>query len=336
MKRVALSLFVFGAFFCGPAIAQEGEQLARVQNRTVDFLGWDRAWRLDAQGMIVSNRRMIGKTEGTSLTFGGSSTSELSYFHPRHEWTNELRFELQYNRDPSLKRFNKSLDELRLDSFYIYKFENFEWVGPFSRFQFETSILKNEDLQTENKTYVITRRSGTSSKTQRSLKLTSPFSPMTFRESAGVYFRPIRENFFDLLVLAGGSARQTRANGQLSVKNIASTPEIEVVELRNIYQIGSEFSARLKGSLRENRLSYLTSAAILTPWVNNSAESEKRSALRLSVLEFKAQTAYAFADWIRLQYAFSALRDPQLVSGFQIQHDAQLVLGFNVFTRRRE
>lgn len=309
----------------------------RFQNEASDFRGWDRSWRLDFQGLLVNNRKVVGQTPGTSITLGGSSVARLEWLQDRHEWTNALNFALQYTRDPSLETFIKSLDELSFESFYLYRFPSIDWVGPYASFHFDTSVLKSKDVQTETSDYVVSERDGgQSTATGKSLKLTRAFAPLSLKESVGAYFRPRQRDVFSPQLLVGVSARETYAKGQRALNDDDATAEIEVIELRNIYQLGSEIKASAKGVLDQERFEYGASASILTPWLNNKASGDDRSALKLSLIEMKTKFSYHFADWIKASYSFLALKDPQLISGFQLSHDLKLTIGLDILSSKRK
>jgi hypothetical protein len=300
----------------------------------VPFQGWDRNWKLGSNLSFNDNRSVIGKPEGMLTTFGFQSDAGISFLQGQHEWKNTLNLKLTFSRDPVVKEFTKPADALTFDSIYLYTLPEIPWLGFFGRGGLETSIFKGFDVQPEEKTYEIRRRSGAiENKTAKSLDLTDPLKPLTLKESLGVFARPFQQPKAQLEIKTGAGARQTFARSQFIVRDDAATGLIEVEELKNLYQLGSEVSAELKGDPTP-LIEYRFFGEVLTPFVTNKASGDNRNPWELSNMEFAALANLKIASWATLSYEYKATKTPQLLDKFQFSQALLLNFGYEVFKPR--
>jgi len=325
---LALNLFL-GA---QPIFAQEKVVTVNPESELVS--GWDRALRVSTNANLVNNSNVIGKADGLLTTLGFGLESGLTYAQNQHEWRNTLNYKLSFTRDPVVKEFTKPTDLLTFDTIYLYHIPDLEWVGPFGRFAAEAPLFKGFDVQPSSKNYSIARKNGTTDiRTGKSLDLTDPFKPLTLKESIGVFLKPYSHPFADVEIRFGLGARQTFSDSQLVVRDDAATTAVDVEELRNAYQLGSEAFAQVGGNMATN-ISYKLYAEVLTPFYTNKPSTDNRSNWNLTNYDFGTNLNVSLASWATLTHEFKALKQPQLLDKFQYSTALLLNIGLEIFRPR--
>ncbi len=295
---------------------------------------WDRSLKVSGNANLANNSSVIGKPSGLLTTLGLGLDSSFSYNQQQHEWKNTITYRLAFSRDPVIKKFAKPTDQLVADSAYFYHLKSAPWFGPFARGGLEAPLLKGYDVQANTATYQITRGSGTTSESAKSLNLTDPLKPLTLKESLGAFIKPKSSELAQLEFRLGLGGRQTFSAGQLALADNAATAEIEVQELKSVYQIGSEAFGQLSGKWN-SKISYKAYAEILTPFYTNKESSDSRSALDLTNYDLGTKVDLAVASWASLTHEFKALKQPQLLDKFQISTSLLLNVGFDVFASKK-
>ncbi len=194
-----------------------------------------------AVGLTLSfgdNRSVVGQTDGGTLSFGLKFDAGLDYRRGGHEWRNTLALAEGVTRTPVMPQFIKSADLLSLESIYLYHVT--PWFGPFVRASMRTAVFRGADVRPGANTYLIkhvdgtveTKLAGDRSSFEdpivSNLALTDPFQPMTLKQSAGPFLRPVESEKVNVEIRAGLGAQETIARDQLAVADDNATPEIEV------------------------------------------------------------------------------------------------------------
>lgn len=313
-----------------PSIAQDFVPEASALDETFDRIGWTGSIDFGANFSLSSNNRVVGQTDGVSLSIGNALSGRLTYTHEHHQVRNTLRNSQTFSRTPLVRELVKTADDFRVESIYYYRVPSVPWFGPFARFQLNTALFRGFDVQPDVVTYRIAPEEEGGDFTEvvdDRLRLTEAFAPLTLRESAGLFARPVEEERVTTDFRLGGGARQVFADGQLSIRDNEDTPEIDVIRLRTYNQIGAEVAAEVGGSFEEGRVRYGLEAEALFPFYN-SIESEERSVLELTNVEFLATLSFRLVDWASLSYELRVQRIPQLVDDWQVSNNLLFTVGF--------
>ncbi len=291
--------------------------------------GWVPKARVSAQGSLASSESVIGQTDGTSQTYGLGFKSTLSYFMDVHEWRNALDYTGNTTRTPGLPRFVKSADELVFRTTYLFTFRGRPSLGAYAKGEIQTSLFKGEDHRAEQQTYRIAYRSGLTKEVQgTTLRLTDPFRPMTFKESAGLFWRPVKNSSLKIEARLGLAAIQLQANDQLNIEGVDSSGRVLVNELRDFDQLGSELAGTLEANLREG-VTLNMGLELMTPWVNSPDTSDK-NALSLTNVDGFAKLSSKIVDWASFGYEYKVKIQPQLLDRAQVQHFVLLSVDYEL------
>ena len=289
-------------------------------------------WRLNT-GLTLSlanNRNVVGQPDGSTIVFGYKFEGGVDVYGDGHELRNSLNVAASITQTPLVGTLTKASDDLMLESIYLYHVV--DWFGPFVQFKLSSTTLPGMNHQPEPTTYLIENVDGSvETRTANRLFLTDALMPMRLKESAGGFFQPIAEEPYSFEFRLGAGARETFAEGQRTVDDDDTTPEIEVKELDDVFQFGVEAVAEFWGAVYTKRLTYKVGAEAMIPFANNQRDDDDRNALDLTNVEFRANLSVKLVEWASLDYQFKTLREPQLIDEFQIQNNLVLTASYTFF-----
>ena len=301
--------------------------------------GFDGTLAVNANANLVSNRNVVGQTDGFSTLLGLGLASGLDYVNGRHELRNTLLIAEAFAKTPVLREFIKSDDSISLESLYNYFL--LDWAGLFGRLNLESALFKAESITAEPTDYVIARPDGTvDTVTTERLRLSDSFQPLTFNQSLGVFAEPVQTDPFRLSTRVGFGLRETWAQNVLVVQDDGATENVvEVTDITNpessltVFQGGAEAFVGVAGTLQNNRVTYDAGGSVLVPFINN--DPQDRTATQLTRVGVAAGLNVAVFEWMSFAYRLRLTRDPQLVEG--LQHQNSVLLTFNyTFIERTE
>jgi hypothetical protein len=215
-----------------------------------------------------------------------------------------------FARTPVIHRFIKSTDAAKLEG--VYNYFLIANAGLYGRLSLATSFFSSDDIRGTPTSWVdatgMTPVPLATNATEQ--HLADGFQPLTISESAGGFYDPIKKDEIALSLRLGVGGRSTFADGVLVNHDVASTPEIELLDLSTVHQLGLEAFAGAVGKLEKGKFNYKAGLAVLLPFVNNDAAD--RSATSLTRVAFEATLTYTMAAWLSVVYSSQIIRDPQL------------------------
>ncbi len=293
--------------------------------------GWDFTLSIGATVNVSQNDSVVGQPDGTSITLGSKFNFGADYNKGGHEVRSRLDIANTFTQTPVVDEFVRTNDLMTLETIYYYHFESVPWFGPFARLNLQTSIFQGEDVQAETKDYIIRGADGTVENiTADRLKLTDPLQPLTLKESAGFFARPLDHRWLSIEFRIGLGAQQIFADGGLAINDNGDTAEIEVDRLVDSSQAGAEAALTATGAAFGKRVTYKAGAESLTPFFSSSDADTDKSAVDLTNVTVYAQLSFKLVSWASLDYEFKAIRQPVLLDEFQIQNNLLLTFGYTL------
>ncbi len=318
-----------------PAVAQDGDYVPE-ESSTLDMEtapdGWTHTVEFGAGISLSTSRDVIGQPNGNTFTLTLQARWVAELIRQNHEYRNTLSLNEAFSQTPLVDYFVKSADSLSTDSLYFYHLPRATWLGPFARAAIETALFKGLDVRADEVDYEISRNSGSVlPRTADRLALTTPFAPTRFKQSVGMFARPLDRPGLTLDFRLGVGAREVIADGNFVVADDETTDMIDVVELQSYRQGGAEFAVDGAGAMREGDITYGASLETLAPFFDSLTDNDL-NAYEGTNVEASANAGLRVTDWMGVSYQFSALRIPLIVRDWQVTN--QLLLTFsNGFTR---
>jgi hypothetical protein len=316
-------LTVDNAAFAQPKKARYLPDKVKAAKKRVE--GWTFGLTLGGSVSVAHANSVVGQIDGTTIALGAQLTGSASYLRGGHEWRNSLKLSETVTRTPAIDEFVKSNDLLTLDSIYLYHFKRLSWLGPFVRFQLETAIFPNSDVRGEDVTYSV---DGVTRGPQHKIHITDAFSPLTLKQSAGLFAKPAWRDDIDVEIKLGFAARQTFADGQLVVDDDDTTDPIEVKSLKDFVQGGPVAGITIKGKLKKGLITYYLDAETMLPVLNDLDDADDRNSLDLLNVAFHAGISFKLFSWMSMDYQFRAIREPQLLDAWQVQNNLLLTFTY--------
>jgi hypothetical protein len=290
--------------------------------------GWAPQLSFGVTAAFANNSGVAGQVDGSSVSAGIKIDAALDYNTGAHEWRNTLGAVASLTRTPAIDEFFKTSDALSFDTIYLYHVVS--WFGPFLRASVGTSMFRGADVRPAPVTYQITRADGTLAPTitAKRLSLSDPLRPTTLKQSVGLFVQPYRSDPFTFEIRGGAGAQEVFADHQLTVKDDAATPVIEVQELKSVNQLGPELALSLWGSFVGKKITYKANADVMIPFVHTPGlPSDMRTSIQFTNIQLDGTISYRLVSWASLDYQFKALRQPEVIDNFQIQNTLLLTFG---------
>ncbi|MEO6772500.1 MAG: hypothetical protein ABI467_05685 [Kofleriaceae bacterium] len=272
--------------------------------------GWNPFLAFTGTFNLVSNSNVIGQVDGTSTVVGAGLLGGADYIDGKHFLQLSLAATEAFARTSVIHRFIKSTDAAKLEGVYNYFLTGN--AGLYARLSLATSFFSSDDVRGAPTSWVDATGAtpvplATNATEQH---LADGFQPLTISESVGGFVDPIKKDEIALSLRLGVGGRSTFADGVLVNHDNAATPEVELLDLSTVHQLGIEAFAGAVGKLQKGKFNYKAGLAVLLPFVNNDAAD--RSATTLTRIAFEATLTYTMAAWLSVVYASQVIRDPQL------------------------
>jgi hypothetical protein len=312
----------------GPAQKGKTEAVTKPDEAKKRPDGWSPGLALGGTFNLIDTRSVVGQQDGTAFMLGGALDAVLAFNGGIHEWRNALLASAGVARTPAIDEFIKTNDGLSFES--IYLIHATEMFGPYARFAFNTQMFGGNDIRPGPVDYTVSNLDGTTtSYTGRRLGLTDPFAPFFLKESLGVFFQPLRETQIEMEGRVGFGAQEILAAGNLGVVDDSGTPQIEVKELDDSYQVGAEAVLNVWGFFdTTKRVSYTAGVGVLVPFVTSDLPAgDNRGLGELTNFEGTVGLNAKLFDWASLGYRFQILRQPMLVDKWQVSNRMLITLG---------
>ncbi len=291
--------------------------------------GWDYGLRIGASIAFTNSMHVVGKQDGSTFTFGLSTDANADYVNGKHDWRNSLSIAETFSLTPASPDIMATQDRIYLESIYVWK--GLDWLGPYARFTFLSSLLPGFDHQATKMEYGTLDADGNfqgEGRTRSRHKLTRPFQPLTLSESAGVFARPYDKPFARIDVRAGVGAQEIFAAGAKAVSNVdADLGQVTLKTLDDSFIFGAELAAYIEGKLLEDKITYKAGGEVLIPFVEASPIQDKAVGDRINV-SMGAALSFRLVEWASVDYQLAVLRQPQVIEEWQIVNQLLLTFGY--------
>ena len=306
-----------------------------------DIQGWNPSLGGTATVNLVSNSNVVGQTDGFSTLFGLGLIGSADYIQDKHLVRNTLSIAESFARTPVVSEFVKTNDVIQLEGLYNY-FATGQFGG-FGRLALQTGLFPATDVRGIPTSWVV--KPVVAGDPPEMLnrdafrqRLAGSLSPFSINESAGVFAEPIHQDRLALSIRAGIGGRHTFADGVLVNDNDKTTPEIELVRLTDVHQLGIEVFAGAQGKMQGGKVTYHAGLTMLIPVVNN--DKFDRGVGTLTRVAVDGAVTFNVFDWMSLVYSLAITRDAQLFPKgnelTQVQNSLLLTLKYTFVTKKQK
>lgn len=297
-----------------------------------DVQGWNPFLALTGTVSLTSNSNVVGQVDGFSTLFGLGVTGGADFVKDKHLFRSTLAINESFARTPVVDEFVKTNDVVKLEGLYNYFLS--KELGVYGRASVATSLFPATDVRGVATTWVEKNQVDPTMPIPRNenafrQRLAGSFAPLSLEESVGGFADPVRGDKLNLSFRLGVGGRHTFADTVLLIDDDDATPEVELLRLADVHQLGFEAFAGTNGKLaKDGKLTYRAGLSALFPFVNNDDSS--RSTVDLMRIGFEGQLSFNVYSWMSLVYSVAITRDPQLFPDGQelIQYQNTALLTF--------
>lgn len=276
-----------------------------------------------------NTNNVSGIENGNTLAFSAFLDNKLTLEEDLHFASIRLELEEGLTRKPNSSSFETDLDELDLDSIYIYRYRS--WIGPYIRFNLDTNLFSQSREFDEERTVLIVDRSGNLLDIHSGLDnfdLRKSLSSLSFREGAGVNLTLVKNVQLDLNLRLGVGARQAL------VKNLFT--ERSDIALSDIYMDNATITEpyfivqKLNKSYQKGVESALVGNLRLLHWVVMNTDLqilEPFDDFKDPIISWENSLVVRLGPYASLNYVTKIIRDPDFNSPQEpISRDQQILL----------
>jgi len=283
---------------------------------------------------FTNNYQFVGQLDGNAVTFGANVDTGFQLVRSGHDWRAQLKLLLAFSYGPPLERVIKSGDQFYFDTMYFYHPKGYEWIGPFARFTMESTLLDGQN-NTEVLNDYVDANGNVVKPASDQFTLTKSFAPITFKEAAGIYARPIAKPVIEMVITFGFGASQVAMSGDqytlgaYSAPTVVGGPGRYVLNKLNPYeQVGIAGGLSLKGTYDwKVKISYGAYCEFMVPMYPEPPAGESYG--DLTNVDIGANLSLKLMSWATLDYVLKVVRQPQFLDGWQVQNVLMLTLGYN-------
>ena len=238
-------------------------------------------------------------------------------------WESTIRLDEGFNlSDLSLARLTTGPDELRVHSIFIWRF--IPWFGPYSRAELRTNLLPRRitlDKAIYNQFCLVDDNNSFNSfdSVNQAIKLSSPFSPLTFDFGAGANFDALNSRFFELKVqLGAGSSFNRFPDRYISIN--AHEVDTTSIDLEKRSLLDNSLVLRREKKTRLFEFGPQTSFIEISSWANRYCRSRTTDICTIAPemrftspdFDFSATLSWRLTRAVTLDYEYDwLLKQPE-------------------------
>ena len=287
---------------------------------------------------FTNNRKFVGQLDGNAVNFGANVDTGFQLLRSGHDWRSQLKLMLSFSYGPPLERLVKATDQFYFDTLYFYHPKGYEWIGPFARFTMESTMLDGTNNTEAGNNYVVAdgTPTGTLAKANADqFTLTNSFSPITFKESAGLYVRPISRPEIEMVFMIGFGASQVAISGDQYTLGDYIAPALTgdpgtymLTKLEPYEQVGLAGGLNIKGVYEwKIKMTYSAFCEFMVPFYPDTPTGKDYG--DMTNVDIGANISFQLMSWATLDYVLKAVRQPALQEDWQLQNMLMLTLGYS-------
>jgi hypothetical protein len=293
--------------------------------------GWNRSLSLGLTGSFNHSSNVVGSADGSTVQLGLVTDGAATLVRGSHVWENQLKLQHTQSRTPAIDRFLKSLDNLDIQSTYLYHLATpNDWFGPFARVGLVTSVLEGYEVRAADTNITRVFRDGHTEDSvvaaEEDISLTDPFEPMTFKETVGIFADPIRRDDLKVTTKTGIGLQQIMVGDGFALTSDVDG-QVTLTQLQEANELGAEFEIGLNGSRSED-ITYEATLSLFYP-MTSSADVDFDGIDALNT-DFSGKISFKLTGWASLDYVLNVKRSPVILDEWQVTNGLILTSSFSL------
>jgi hypothetical protein len=285
---------------------------------------WQLKAKLNSNFSFTNNKDYVGQTDGSIYQFNINTESAANWHYAQHELLNELHILYGLSKTPQLEDIFKSKDQIQFVSTYLYHLKTIDWIGPFVRFKFTSSLFKGYYVSSNDENLVLNYANGQvdnigTLKANSRFKLVKAFEPMTIRGNLGFFANPYDSKKLKVELKFGSGFQQTITHDGFVLADDTDTPEIEFNQLEDHTEAGLELETNLSGIINEN-VKWSILSNFFFPLNDQDNLSDELDGIEKLNTNIEGKISSKLTRHFSMDYLLVIKRQPLILDEWQIQN----------------
>lgn len=337
MFCIFIQLMIINAFAGDQTYIPENtitEKIIASKKEDTTQKNWEFKAKLSSNFSFTNNKDYVGQTDGSIYQFNINTEEIANFRSSQHELLNKLHIVYGLSKTPQLEDIFKSKDQIQYVCTYLYHLKNIDWLGPFARMNFTSSLFKGYYVSSNDEDLILQYANGqvvnvgTLAANTR-YEIVEAFEPMTIRGNLGFFANPYDRKELKLELKFGSGFQKIITNDGFVLADDSSTPKIELKQLEDHTEAGLEFEADISGLINENVQWSLMSNFFfpLNDDQNESDTEEDLSGIDKLNTNIEGKISSKLTDHISMDYLIVIKKLPLILNEWQIQNG--IVINFS-------
>jgi len=293
--------------------------------------GWYPKLTAGVATALTHNYQIPGVENGLTFNLSALVTGQLTFVHNQLRWITTLNLVNAHAKTPVVKPILKTADLLELDSRVVLRLTGkMDKVFLYGGLALWAPMFPGDLVPTADKDLLLTRTDGSEitalARGDHRFRLTPAFAPLFFKQLVGSGARAYVSALATLELYIGITTQEIWASGWTPA-DVHTTPELELVALRNYQQLGVATGFTLRGQVHK-RLTYALLADFTYP-LYTSVETGLKG-FDLMDIDVSFKLSLKVAGWVSVDYLISAKRLPLIVDQWQIVNNLVVAITADV------
>jgi len=281
---------------------------------------WQLKAKLSSNFSFTNNKDYVGQTDGSIYQFNINTEVSANFHNAQHELLNQFHLLYGLSKTPQLEDIFKSKDQIQYISTYLYHLKTIDWIGPFARLTFTSSLFKGFYVSSDDKE-LVTNKGETicNLKANHRFKLVEAFEPMTIRGNLGFFANPYDSKELKVELKFGSGFQKTITNNGYVLEDDSSTTQAVLNQLEDHTEAGLELETDISGLFNEN-VQWSIMSNLFFPLNALEIDKEKLNGIDKLNTNIEGKVSSKLTEHFSLDYLIVIKRLPSISDKWQIQN----------------
>jgi hypothetical protein len=283
---------------------------------------WQYKAKMSSNFSFTNNKDYVGQTDGSIYQFNINTEGSVNWQKAQHELFNKIHIIYGLSKTPQIEDIFKSKDQIQLISTYLYHLKTIDWIGPFTRLTFTSSLFKGYYVSSDDE--ILSYQDGQeakscSLKSNARFELVKAFEPMTIRGNLGFFANPYNCRELKVELKFGSGFQQIISNNGYVLADDSDTSEIELEQLEDHTEAGIELEADFSGFVNDY-VNWSIKSNFFFPLNEQANNGEELDGIDKLNTNIEGKISSKLTEHFSMDYLLVIKRLPLILDEWQIQN----------------
>jgi len=283
---------------------------------------WQYKAKLSSNFSFTNNKDYVGQTDGSIYQFNINTEGSANWHNAQHELLNNIRVIYGLSKTPQLEDIFKAKDQIKYISTYLYHLKTIDWIGPFIRLTFTSSLFKGYYVSSNDEVLAYTDgqvKKNCTLKANTRFKIVEALEPMTIRGNLGFFANLYDRKELKVELKFGSGFQQIITNNGYVLADDSNTPEIEFEQLEDHTEAGIELEADTSGFINDN-VNWSIKSNLFFPLNEQENNDEVLDGIDKLNTNIEGKVSSKLTEHFSMDYLLVIKRLPLILDEWQIQN----------------